>query len=160
MADRVLAKAGYDRYEVSNWARPGHECRYNMTVWAQGEYVAYGNGAHGYRDGVRYRNHRRIDAYMGAIESGGDARAGEDVVAGWDAELDRLFVGLRREVGVAEGPGTRALVDSEEGRRLVAAGVIESGHRRLRVARPLLTDAVHRSVLGMKGPIVGSDDDA
>lgn len=160
MAERALSVAGLARYEVSNWAKAGRECRYNLVVWAQGEYEAYGNGAHGYRGGVRFRNHRRLDAYLGEVERGLTARAGNERVEDWEAELDRLFVGLRRSVGVAEGPGTEALLDSPEGARLLAAGVIETEGGRLRVGRPLLTDAVHRSVLAQTAPIVGDDGHA
>lgn len=156
-ADVALRAAGLHRYEVSNWSRPGRECRYNLTVWAQGEYEAYGNGAHGYRNGRRYRNHRRVDAYISRMEDGGSPRAGQDRLVGWDAELDRLFVGLRRGVGVSTGPGTEALLASDEGRLLTAAGVITSADGRLTVAKPLLTDAVHRSVLGLTPPNVSGD---
>lgn len=159
-ADKCLVGAGYHRYEVSNWARPGYECRYNMTVWAQGEYEAYGNGAHGFRKGRRFRNHRRLDAYIERIESGRSPRAGEDRVEGWEAELDRIFVGLRRRVGAAAGPGTEALLRSDEGRVLLDAGVITEENDRLVVTRPLLTDEVHRSILSQVRPIVGDDDDA
>lgn len=159
-ADERLVEAGYHRYEVSNWAKPGYECRYNLTVWAQGEYEAYGNGAHGFRKGRRFRNHRRLDAYIERIESGRSARAGEDRVEDWAAELDRLFVGLRRSVGAATGPGTEALLRSEGGRALLDAGVIAEENDRLFVTKPLLTDAVHRSVLSQVGPIVGGDGDA
>lgn len=160
LADEVLTSAGLRRYEVSNWSRPGHECRYNLTVWAQGEYEAYGNGAHGYRNGVRFRNHRRLEAYLSRVEGGHLPRAGGDVIAGWDAELDRLFVGLRRAVGVSTGPGTDALLGSDEGRELVDAGVIRSDSDRLRVANPLLTDTVNRSVLAQIEPIVISNGNA
>lgn len=153
-ADRRLNVAGLVRYEVSNWARPALECRYNLTVWAQGEYEAYGNGAHGFRRGRRYRNHRRLDAYIERIESARSPRAGQDVVSGWDAELDRLFVGLRRSVGVARGEGTETLLASAEGKSLVEAGVLAERGGRLVVARPLMTDAVHRSLLSLDPPIV------
>ncbi|HEX6285942.1 MAG TPA: radical SAM family heme chaperone HemW [Acidimicrobiia bacterium] len=148
-ANEWLGSLGLRRYEVSNWSRPGFECRYNLVVWAQGEYEAYGNGAHGFRGGVRYRNHRRVDAYIERVESGESPRAGEEPVTGWDAELDRLFVGLRRTVGVRQGPGTEALLASSEGRSLVDAGVLAVQNGRLSVLRPLVTDAVHRSVLGL-----------
>jgi hypothetical protein len=82
------------------------------------------------------------------------------MIDGWGAELDRLFVGLRRTVGVASGPGTETLLSSEEGRMLVAAGVIAEQSGRMVVSRPLLTDAVHRSVLAQLAPIVGVDGDA
>ncbi len=148
-AEQRLGDAHLTRYEVSNWARDSHECRYNLTVWAQGEYEAYGNGAHGFREGARFRNLRRVDAYIEAVEAGEPPRAGEDHLSPWDMEIDRLFVGLRRGAGVRRGPGTDALVGSEQGRLLLEAGVIESVGDRLVVARPLLTDAVHRAVLGL-----------
>lgn len=153
-AHEVLTVAGLDRYEVSNWSVEGEECRYNLVVWAQGEYEAYGNGAHGFRNGVRFRNHRRLEAYMEGVESGKILRAGTETIAGWDAELDRLFVGLRRSVGVTVGPGTEALLNTPEGHALVDAGVIALEADRLVVRRPLLTDAVHRSVLATPAPIV------
>lgn len=149
LADALLAGAGFVRYEVSNWARPGHPSRYNLAVWAQGEFEAFGNGAHGFRRGERYRNLRRLDAYLDRIESGRSPRAGADPVDGPEAERDRLFVGLRRVAGVADGPGVRALLQSRDGRRLVAAGVIEFSNGRLRVRNPLLTDEVSRAVLDL-----------
>lgn len=156
-ADHLLTQHGFDRYEVSNWSKPGYECRYNLTVWAQGEYEGYGNGAHGFRDSRRYRNHRRLDAYIARVEAGDSPRAGEDHIEGWDAEMDRLFVGLRRTVGVTRGSGTDALRSSWEGQMLIDAGVIAEDHGRLRILNPLLTDAVHRSVLAQRPPIVGAD---
>ena len=152
MAEASLEVAGYHRYEVSNWCRPGHECRYNLTVWAQGQYEAYGNGAHRFRDGVRSRNLRRLDAYLSEVEAGRRPIAGAEPVIGWDTEIDRLFVGLRRSAGVSDGPGVQSLIGSPEGRLLREAGVIEMSGDRLVVRRPLLTDEVHRAVLGLEAP--------
>jgi oxygen-independent coproporphyrinogen-3 oxidase len=149
-----------EQYEVSNWSIAGHQCRYNLTVWGQGEYDAFGNGAHGFRNGRRFRNHRRIDAYMSRVAERTAPRAGEDMIKGWDLELDRLFVGLRRTVGVSHGPGTAALLASEDGRRLADMGVLADDGERLRVARPLLTDAVLRSVMALEAPIVFSESHA
>jgi putative oxygen-independent coproporphyrinogen III oxidase len=160
LADRTLTIAGYDRYEVSNWSLPGRECRYNLTVWAQGEYEAYGNGAHGYRNGHRYRNHRRLDAYIERVESSRSPRAGQNVITGWDSEIDRLFVGLRRTVGVAAGAGTETLLASDEGKSLLGTGVLTEQDDRIVVSRPLLTDAVHRSVVALDRPIVKVVSDA
>lgn len=148
-AETTLAAAGYSRYEVSNWAIPEHECRYNLTVWAQGEYLAFGNGAHGHRDGKRFRNLRRIDAYIESVEAGGSPRAGADTTSGRDAEIDRLFAGLRRSVGVVPGSGGSALLEQESGRRLTEAGVLGIEDGRLKVAKPLLGDEVLRAVLAL-----------
>jgi oxygen-independent coproporphyrinogen-3 oxidase len=160
LAEAILAGAGLERYEVSNWAEPGAECRYNMVVWAQGEYEAYGNGAHGFRDGVRFRNHRRLEAYLTQVERGERPRSGQETISGWDAELDRLFVGLRRRSGVSLGSGTDALLASDDGKDLARAGVIAVVGERLVVRQPLLTDAVHRSILGLSAPIVIGHGDA
>ncbi|MEA1902538.1 MAG: radical SAM family heme chaperone HemW [Actinomycetota bacterium] len=151
-AQRTLADAGFSQYEVSNWAMPEHECRYNMTVWAQGEYEAYGNGAHGHRDGRRTRNIRRLDAYLKSVEGGDRPLAGADDVEGWDAETERLYVGLRRTAGVEDGPGVRALLDSDVGARLTEAGVISFDEGRLTIRRPLLSDEVNREVLDLDPP--------
>ncbi|HEY5889688.1 MAG TPA: radical SAM family heme chaperone HemW [Acidimicrobiia bacterium] len=150
MADRVLGSAGLSRYEVSNWARPGRECVYNSTVWAQGEYVAYGNSAHRFRDRVRSRNLSRLDGYLAAVEEGRPAVAAEETaLVGAELEIDRLFVGLRRSIGADAGSGGRVLLESPDGERLLAAGVISVTDRWIRVDRPLLTDEVLRSVLAL-----------
>ncbi len=151
-AEARLAEAGYLRYEVSNWARRGHECHYNLTVWAQGSYEAYGNGAHRFTNGERSHNIRRLEAYMSGTEAGRRPVAGAEPVQGWDAEVDRMFVGLRRTAGVPTGPGVEALLRSPDGIRLVEAGIIELEGNRLVVKRPLLTDEVHRAVLGLEAP--------
>ncbi|MGA7097129.1 MAG: radical SAM family heme chaperone HemW [Acidimicrobiia bacterium] len=152
MADRAIEASGLTRYEVSNWARPGKSCRYNLTVWAQGEYEAYGNGAHRFRDSVRSHNVRRIDAYVDRVESGVRPTSGDEAVEGWDRELDRLFVGLRTTHGVATGPGTTALLAAPEGEMLLRENVIEIRDGRMIVTRPLLTDEVLRAVLGLPAP--------
>ncbi len=152
MAVEVLGSAGFVRYEVSNWARRGHVCRYNLAVWAQGEYEAFGNGAHGFREGVRFRNVRRLDAYLDRVEAGQSPRAGVETMTEWESEIDRLFVGLRRTAGVADGPGIDALLSSPHARRLRDAGLIVHTAGRLRITDPLLTDVVERVVLSLDQP--------
>jgi hypothetical protein len=101
---------------------------------------------------VRSRNLRRLDAYLSEVEAGRRPIAGAEPVTGWDTEIDRLFVGLRRSAGVSDGPGVQSLIGSPKGRLLHEAGVIEMSGDRLVVRRPLLTDAVHRAVLGLEAP--------
>ncbi len=147
LAQVKATAAGLVRYEVSNLARLGHACRYNLTVWARGEYLGFGVGAHGFRDGVRKVNVRRLDTYLRRVEAGIGPVQATEVVAGEEAERERLMLGLRRAAGVRLGDAGQALVDSEEGRRLIAAGVVEVRGDRLVVRRPLLTDTVTRLVL-------------
>ncbi len=151
LAEERLGAVGLVRYEVSNHARPGHPCRYNLGVWAQGEYLAFGMGAHGFRSGIRKRNVRRLDTYLDRVEAGLGAVQATDTVDGWVAEVERLMLGLRRRAGVVAGEGGAALLASPDGHRLVEAGVVAEIDGRLVVTRPLLTDEVVRAVLGLEG---------
>jgi oxygen-independent coproporphyrinogen-3 oxidase len=72
-AHEALVAAGYRHYELSNFARPGHECSHNMGYWRQRECVAFGLSASGYAAGVRFRNVRDYAAYCAAIEEGRSA---------------------------------------------------------------------------------------
>jgi len=89
---------------------------------------------------------------MERVERGASPTSGGDRVVGWDREIDRLFVGLRRSAGVAPGPGVDALLDTPGGDLLLRERVIELLDGRLVVSRPLLTDAVHRQVLDLDPP--------
>lgn len=152
-ANALATNAGLVRYEVSNWARPGHPVRYNLAVWAQADFLGFGLSAHRLRDGIRSHNFRRFDTYLDALASGSAAPiAGSEEVSGWDRELERLFLGLRRAAGVISGAGGAALAASMDGKRLEEAGVIDFDRDRLRVRKPLLTDAASRAVLALPPP--------
>jgi oxygen-independent coproporphyrinogen-3 oxidase len=60
----TLEVNGYVQYEISNWAKPGHECRHNLQYWRGDPYLAFGAGAHGYANGYRYSNVLRIKTYI------------------------------------------------------------------------------------------------
>lgn len=74
-ADERLSSAGFEHYELSNFARPGHRCEHNVGYWRQRDCIAYGMSAAGYDSGERYRNERDFDAYCAAIETGSSPRA-------------------------------------------------------------------------------------
>ncbi|HJQ13986.1 MAG TPA: radical SAM family heme chaperone HemW [Anaerolineales bacterium] len=63
----TLEANGYVQYEISNWAKPGYECRHNLQYWRGLPYLAFGAGAHGYANGYRYSNVLRIKTYMERI---------------------------------------------------------------------------------------------
>lgn len=54
LASKKMALAGYEQYEISNWAYPGYECRHNLQYWHNQPYLGLGPGAHGYASGIRY----------------------------------------------------------------------------------------------------------
>ena len=60
----TLEANGYVQYEISNWAKPGYECRHNLQYWRGLPYLAFGAGAHGYANGYRYSNVLRIKTYI------------------------------------------------------------------------------------------------
>ena len=60
----ILEASGYRQYEISNWAKPGYECKHNLQYWRGLPYLALGAGAHGYANGYRYSNVLRIKTYI------------------------------------------------------------------------------------------------
>ena len=69
-AGEVLEKTGYEQYEISNWAKPGQQCRHNLQYWRGLPYLGFGAGAHGYAAGVRYSNALRIKTYIEHFRAG------------------------------------------------------------------------------------------
>jgi oxygen-independent coproporphyrinogen-3 oxidase len=100
---RVLPAAGYRRYEVSNFARPGFECRHNLTYWRQEEYLGLGAGAHGYYGGVRTVNERLPAAYIAAVSRRGSAVAARERPSPVAQAEEALLLGLRLAAGIDLG---------------------------------------------------------
>lgn len=70
MGRERLKGAGYVQYEVSNFARPGHECRHNLGYWTDREWLGLGPGAHSYLDGDRFSNVESLGEYHRLVEDG------------------------------------------------------------------------------------------
>lgn len=64
LTEKLLAAAGYHRYEISNYALPGRECRHNLVYWKRGNYVGFGLGAASMVENVRFENIREIQEYL------------------------------------------------------------------------------------------------
>ena len=94
-ACRLLGEAGYGHYEVSNWARPGYECRHNLGYWERRPYLGLGAGAHGYRDGRRSWNVRPPEEYLSVVERGELPVGGSEELEPADAYLEEVFLRLR-----------------------------------------------------------------
>jgi putative oxygen-independent coproporphyrinogen III oxidase len=100
-----LADAGWHGYEISNWARPGHESRHNLIYWQRRPYEAVGPGAHAF-DGVTRRwNAARLNDYLGALTpSGGETPrlppGGSERVSAASATAESIILGLRTDRGV------------------------------------------------------------
>ena len=100
-----LTELGYERYEVSAWARDGRRCRHNLNYWSFGDYLAIGAGAHGKRSTpsgvVRYRKPANPLQYLQQMERGGDADI-EENVAGSDLLFEFMLNALRLVDGFNE----------------------------------------------------------
>ncbi len=100
LACEVLADAGYRHYEISNWAKPGFECRHNLGYWKRRPYVGLGAGAHAYRDDVRWWNVRPPETYLEMVEAGELPIGGSESLDPSDAYLEEVFLKLRILEGV------------------------------------------------------------
>jgi oxygen-independent coproporphyrinogen-3 oxidase len=100
LAEEVLSAAGYAWEEISNWARPGHECRHNHLYWEQGDYAGIGSAAHSHRDGVRWWNVRTPDRYIDAVEGARSPEGGREVLTPAQREFEALSLSLRMPRGV------------------------------------------------------------
>jgi putative oxygen-independent coproporphyrinogen III oxidase len=95
-----LSRAGYRRYEVSNYARPGYACRHNLGYWSQHEYLGLGPGAHSYLGGRRFSKVEDIDAYIRNVEAGGEAIEDEEEIGPALAAREAIIFGLRKAEGI------------------------------------------------------------
>lgn len=100
LADSLLTEAGLDWYELSNWARPGHECRHNLLYWEQGNYRGLGCAAHSHADGRRWWNVRTPERYIRCIEEGRPAEAAAETLDDATRRLEGLELALRTRRGV------------------------------------------------------------
>ncbi len=139
----VMESAGLPAYEISNHARPGGECRHNLTYWRYGDYVGVGPGAHGRLtiDGAKRatRQHRAPEAWLQAVELEGHATRTSDPIEPSDRAAEMLMMGLRLVEGVSDanakaetGRGLDELVDGARLARLVEGGFVERSAQGLR----------------------------
>ena len=144
IADERLAAAGFGWYEISNWARPGQECRHNLVYWTGGDYLAIGCAAHGYTRGRRWWTVRTPERYIEQVAAGGaspaSTEAGSETLtpAARAEEAFALAIRLRDGVVVAEAAEPTV-------RDLAAGGLLEAAA------------APDRAVLTRAGRLMGSD---
>jgi oxygen-independent coproporphyrinogen-3 oxidase len=137
----ALAAAGFEHYEVSNFARPGRRSRHNETYWAGREYFAAGPGAARYVAGVRETNIRSTLGYLQRIEAGQSPVADREQLDPEAKARERLIFGLRRLEGVNRhefAAATGYEIDALAGpaiARFVAAELLEDTGATIRLTR-------------------------
>ena len=97
----VLEANGYRWEEISNWARPGHECRHNHVYWDQDDYRGFGSAAHSHLSGRRFWNVRTPDRYIEMVRQGVDPLGGEETLDEPTRNFERESLALRTRRGVA-----------------------------------------------------------
>ncbi len=95
-----LDRAGYTRYELSNFALPGNACRHNMNYWERGEYLGLGPGAWSFLDSRRYHDVADVRAYSARMKAGLSVITGEEAVDFLQAANEAMMLGLRTSRGV------------------------------------------------------------
>ena len=100
LAMEELTTAGFEQYEISNFARPGFRCRHNEVYWAGDEYWAFGPGAARYINGRRETNLRSVTGWLAKLERGESPVAEAEELEPAHRARELLFIGLRRMVGI------------------------------------------------------------
>jgi len=99
-ADERLQEAGYENYEISNWALPGHQCRHNLTYWHNLPYLGIGAGAYSSFGGRRFSNVLEPLEYIRLLKAGQRPEAGSETVGRTQEMTETAFLGLRTAIGL------------------------------------------------------------
>jgi len=150
LAGDVLAEYGLERYEVSNFARPGFESRHNLAYWRRGEYLGLGAAAHSFIADRRWWNTRHAEEYARCVLDGDSYQAGAETITLESAWTEAVMLGLRLREGVPldtlEGSpaGTVEAPIRSKWYSLQQRGLLELADGRLRLtpAGLLVADAV------------------
>lgn len=98
---KYLKEKGFERYEISNFAKKGFESKHNLNYWERGEYVGLGVSASSFMDGRRWTNTFKIDEYLNAIIFNKNPEISSDLIEGDDAEFEFIMLGLRTKKGIS-----------------------------------------------------------
>jgi oxygen-independent coproporphyrinogen-3 oxidase len=147
MADERLVAAGFDWYELSNWARqPAARSRHNLLYWRNGDWWGLGPSAHSHLGGRRWRNHRALDRWAAAVARGELPVADEELLDDQQRRLEDVLLGVR----LAEGLRSELVPEPAAVDPLVLQGLLERRGDRfvLTMDGRLLADLVVRRLVG------------
>jgi oxygen-independent coproporphyrinogen-3 oxidase len=147
LLDGWLSAAGFDWYEVSNWSRPGGQCRHNLGYWNGGQWWGAGPGAHGFVGSTRWWNVKHPNAYATALDTGSLPVSGFEVLGRTERHVEDVLLAVRLRDGLAVsalGPDELRRADV-----VVADGLLaRRGDRLILTDRGrLLADGVVRTLL-------------
>ena len=140
----VLSGAGFEQYEISNYAKPGRECQHNLAYWRGADYAGFGPSAFSTRAGIRRRNIPDTSEYIRRVQNHLDRHDFEEQVPSGLRHSEVVAFGLRTKYGISAAGTDPAIVGA-----LTASGFVESSSDRLRLTRKgkLVADAVAAELL-------------
>jgi oxygen-independent coproporphyrinogen-3 oxidase len=150
-ADYLLTGAGFDWYEVSNWARtPADRCRHNLLYWTGGDWWGLGPGAHSHIGGVRWWNVKHPSAYATRVSAGESPGRARELLSPTQRHTEDVMLRLRLAEGLPLSTLDRA--GKASAKRALADGLLDdAAYREQRVVLTLrgrlLADAVVRDLL-------------
>jgi oxygen-independent coproporphyrinogen-3 oxidase len=123
LLDGMVRDAGFDWYEVSNWSRPGGECRHNLGYWGGGQWWGAGPGAHGFIGDTRFWNVKHPNAYAAQLEQGRLPIADHETLTAQDRHVEAVLLAIRLSSGLPVG----ALTAGEQSRvdAVVSGGLLQ-----------------------------------
>jgi len=141
IAQERLAAAGYEQYEISNWAKPGFASKHNLKYWRREPYLGFGAGAHSFSGAERWANAHDASVYVSEVESGRLPVEQHERVTAEQALEEELFLGLRQLEGIDVGRIEReyGVKLGERMAALAEAGLVEREGDVVRLARKRLS---------------------
>ncbi len=143
LTQQICRNAGYPAYEISNHARPGYECRHNLTYWRYGSYLGVGPGAHGrlLAKGCRIATEqiKKPEAWLTATQTTGHGRQIETLLLDQTEKAEEaMLMGLRLNEGVwfenlrnTTGAAFEDLVDADNLNQLIKAGFVDMDQQKI-----------------------------
>ena len=151
MADETLRAAGFDWYEISNWARtPAGRCRHNELYWSDANWWGLGPGAHSHVGGVRWWNVKHPTRYTAMLDAGRSPAAGRETLDAVERFTEYLMLGVRRREGLSMldlPQPARVVVPQLATWGLVDQQLFEDGRLVLTQRGRLMADAVVKELL-------------
>ncbi|MBN1171363.1 MAG: coproporphyrinogen III oxidase [Micromonosporaceae bacterium] len=151
LAEQMLTDAGFQWYEVSNWARDaGGRCHHNLTYWSGGDWWGFGPGAHSHVAGVRWWNVKHPAAYRAALAAGAAPVEGSEVLTADDRHIEAVLLGVRLAEGLPASvlrPGAVREAQAAVAEGLLEAAAWRAGRVVLTLRGRLLADAVVRRLI-------------
>jgi oxygen-independent coproporphyrinogen-3 oxidase len=136
LACEILAAAGYEHYEISNWAKPGFASKHNLKYWRRDPYLGFGAGAHSFNGSTRWANAHDSAQYVAAIQDGKLPAEQIEAVTAQQAQEEEIFLGLRQLRGINLDQMDAGYVAALSGKftLLQSAGLLERDGNILRLA--------------------------